>query len=194
MPQSNTPNLGAAIKQRRKELGLNLAQLAETSSVSRSMLSEIERDNANPTFTSLWNITRALGLTIDELTARCVETIDLSIEHQSAQSTPRMLSDDEGCELRALNPVATATEFEWYELLIQPGSALQSDAHNRGTHEHLSVISGQLSVILQEQVESSARAGETLRYAADVQHEIRNPGDTVAQAFLVVHRPAALRG
>lgn len=188
MPHSTTPNLGAAIKQRRKELGLNLTQLAERSNVSRSMLSEIERDNANPTFTSLWNITQALGLTIDELTARCVDNSELTIEQQSAQSTPRMLSDDEGCELRALNPIATASEFEWYELIIQPGSALDSEPHSRGTREHLSVIEGELEVKLQGQLSARAATGDTLRYPADVQHGIRNPGPGQARAFLVVHK------
>ena len=190
MSQSTTPHLGAAIKQRRKELGLNLTQLAELSSVSRSMLSEIERDNTNPTFTSLWNITRALGLSIDELTALCVESDDLKIEQQTAQNTPRMLSDDEGCELRALNPIATASEFEWYELIIQPDSALVSEAHSRGTREHLSVSEGQLEVMLQGQVSTLGSEGDTLRYRADVQHSIRNAGEQVARAFLVVHKTA----
>ncbi len=188
--QSTSPNLGAAIKQRRKELGLNLTQLAELCSVSRSMLSEIERDNTNPTFTSLWNITRALGLSIDELTARCVDNDALRIEQQSAQNTPRMLSEDQGCELRALNPIATASEFEWYELIIQPGCALESEAHSRGTREHLSLSEGMLEVELQGKVSAQANAGDTLRYRADVQHSIRNPGECVARAFLVVHKGA----
>lgn len=188
MTQPTTPQLGTALKNRRKSLGLNLIQLSELSSVSRSMLSEIERGNANPTFTTLWNITRALGISIDELTHSCFETQSVSIEHQTAQTTPYMLSEDQGCKLRALNPIDTATEFEWYELTINPGSKLDSAAHSQGTREHLSVIEGTLQVQLEEAVESQAIAGETLRYPADIQHRIENTGAEPARAFLVVHK------
>lgn len=188
MSQPTTPKLGAALKQRRKALGLNLNQLAELSSVSRSMLSEIERGNANPTFTSLWNITQALGVSIDELTQLSLDDQELTLEHQSIQNTPRMLSEDGGCELRALNPIATATEFEWYELVMQPGSTLNSDAHTSGTQEHLSVISGELTVELNEQRRNTATTGETLRYSADVQHRIINSAETESRGFLVVHK------
>lgn len=188
----NTPNLGAAMKQRRKALGLNLLQLAELSNVSRSMLSEIERGNANPTFTNLWNITQALGVSIDELAHSSSENLPPVIERQNAINTPRMHSKDKGCELIALNPVDTATEFEWYQLIIQPGSQLESEAHVRGTQEHLSVIEGQMRVELraerEEDVSATGTLGDTLRYPADIQHCIKNPGSITARAFLVVHK------
>ncbi|SFG89370.1 helix-turn-helix domain-containing protein [Neptunomonas qingdaonensis] len=183
------------MKQRRKALGLNLLQLAELSNVSRSMLSEIERGNANPTFTNLWNITQALGVSIDELAHNSSENPPPVIERQNAINTPRMRSKDKGCELIALNPVDTATEFEWYQLIIQPGSQLESEAHVRGTQEHLSVIEGQMRVELRaelraerEEVSETGSLGDTLRYPADIQHCIKNPGSITARAFLVVHK------
>ncbi len=188
MNQRTTPNVGAAMKQRRKALGLNLSQLAELSKVSRSMLSEIERGNANPTFTTLWNITQALDVSIDELAQSSVEDPPLRITRQDALNTPRMRSDDQGCELVAFNPVTTATEFEWYELIIQPGCKMSSEAHAIGTQEHLSVIEGQILVILNEEIHETANRGDTLRYPADILHCIKNPGDKVARAFLVVHK------
>ena len=184
----STPNLGAAMKQRRKALGLNLLQLAELSNVSRSMLSEIERGNANPTFTNLWNITQALGVSIDELAHSSADDQPPVIELQDAINTPRMHSKDKGCELIALNPVDTATEFEWYQLIIQPGSQLESEAHVRGTQEHLSVIEGKMSIELENDVKTTGSLGDTLRYPADIQHCIKNPGSVTARAFLVVHK------
>ncbi len=184
--ETTTPNLGQALKKRRKQLGLNLVQLAERSGVSRSMLSEIERGNANPTFTTLWNITRALGVSIDEL-AQSASPRELAfIEQLSGNQTPRMVSDDGGCELRALNPLATAAEVEWYELRIKPGAALHSEAHARGTIEHLSVLEGELLVRLNEQLESRVLAEGTLRYPADVRHSIINSGGELVRALLVV--------
>ncbi|WP_207063989.1 helix-turn-helix domain-containing protein [Motiliproteus sp. SC1-56] len=183
-----TPNLGGALKQERKRQGLNLAQLAESSGVSRSMLSEIERGNANPTFTTLWNVTQALGVSIDELAARCQESPADFIEALSAQQTPRMVSDDGGCELRALNPLSSATEFEWYELRFGPEARLDSEPHALGTVEHLSVIEGILCVRLDNRLERSVETDATLRYPADVHHCIFNPGQAPARAFLVLQR------
>lgn len=186
--QRNTPNLGAALKQERKRQGLNLAQLSEHCGVSRSMLSEIERGNANPTFTTLWNITQALGVSIDELASRCQDRPLDFIDALSGQQTPKMISDDGGCELRALNPLSTATEFEWYELRFKPGAALHSEPHALGTVEHLSIIEGALQVRLDDRLESVVEDLGTLRYPADVRHSIINRAAAPARAFLVLQR------
>ena len=55
----DAPLLGPQIQQLRKRRRLTLEQLASLSGVSRSMLSQIERSQANPTFATLWNLTRA---------------------------------------------------------------------------------------------------------------------------------------
>ncbi|WP_136681567.1 XRE family transcriptional regulator [Neptunomonas sp. XY-337] len=187
MKHAATPNVGAAMKQRRKALGLNLAQLAERSNVSRSMLSEIERGNANPTFTTLWNITQALGVSIDQLAAQS-QAEGPRIERQEAIATPRLLSQDQQCELVALNPVDMASDVEWYELIVQPGGELCSEAHIHGTREHLSVIAGQARVALDGGVYTDAQVGDTLRYPADIAHRIENRGQDILRAFLVVHK------
>ncbi len=191
--QRKSPNLGLALKQERKALGLNLAQLAERCGVSRSMLSEIERGNANPTFTTLWNITQALGVSIDELASRCQERPLAFIERLSRQQTPQMTSDDGGCQLRALNPLSTATEFEWYELSFRPGGVLNSAPHALGTVEHLSVTAGQLRVSLSGELEEQVEEGATLRYPADVRHCISNRGQVEARGFLVLQRAVPRR-
>ncbi len=186
--QRSTPNLGAALKQERKRQGYNLAQLSDHSGVSRSMLSEIERGNANPTFTTLWNITQALGVTIDELASRCDNRPLDFIESLSGQQTAKMVSDDGGCQLRALNPLSTATQFEWYELRFEAGAALHSEPHAMGTVEHLSLVEGRLTVRLNNNLEQSVVDQGTLRYPADVSHSIINDSEQPAMAFLVLQR------
>ena len=49
------PQLGPRLQQIRKKRRLTLDQLAVMSGVSRSMLSQIERGQTNPTFATLWN-------------------------------------------------------------------------------------------------------------------------------------------
>ncbi|HEX4510276.1 MAG TPA: cupin domain-containing protein, partial [Burkholderiaceae bacterium] len=77
-------------------------------------------------------------------------------------------------------------QFEWYELTMQPGGRLESQAHEPGSREHLSVIgAGTLDVHSGNDV-STLRDGETARYAVDVPHAIVNAGAVTVQALMVV--------
>src|SRR5574341_516689 len=60
-------HLGTRVKQLRAERGWSLDALANASGVSRSMLSQIEREQANPTLAVTLRIARAFGLELGEL-------------------------------------------------------------------------------------------------------------------------------
>ena len=74
-------------------------------------------------------------------------------------------------------------------LSLQPGGMLDSQAHETGTQEHLSAMTGVLDVQAGDQSQR-LKIGETARYAADRPHCIRNAGRTVASGWLVVVHPA----
>ena len=61
-PQSSTYSLGAKIRQYRKTLQLTLTELAEQCNISPSFLSQIERDQANPSVATLHTIADVFGL------------------------------------------------------------------------------------------------------------------------------------
>ena len=88
-----------------------------------------------------------------------------------------------------MGPIELAGQFEWYALTVQPGGALESTAHEDGAREHLTVQIGALDVSTGAETQR-LKPGETARYAADRPHAIRNPGKTVASAWLVVVHPA----
>ena len=92
-----------------------------------------------------------------------------------AHATPLLASPDGKCELRILGPIDLAGRFEWYQLSVQPGGALDSRAHEPGSREHLTVHGGTLEVHAGAE-SARLRAGETARYAVDVPHRIHNPG------------------
>ena len=83
------------------------------------------------------------------------------------------------------------------QLTIQPGGALESAAHEPGSREHLSVLSGSLEVSAAGTSQLLV-AGETARYAVDGPHAIRHLSRadgsapetvTAAVALLVVLHP-----
>src|SRR6476660_1192011 len=60
-------HLGARVKQLRAQRDWSLESLAGASGVSRSMLSEIEREQANPTLAVTLRIAQAFGMSLSEL-------------------------------------------------------------------------------------------------------------------------------
>ncbi len=179
------PPLGPHIQQIRKRRKLTLEQLASLSGVSRSMLSQIERGQTNPTFATLWNLTRALNIDISELvggqTSNRAQTIDVVGGH----FVPEIRSEDGLCTLRILSPAQSAGRTEWYEIRLAPGGALVSDPHAKGAVEHVTVIEGELEVVSGE-IRACVPAQGVARYAADLPHALRNVSDTETRAFLVV--------
>lgn len=177
------PALGDMVRRARKRLGLTLEALALRSGVSKSMLSQIERGTVNPTFTTVWNLTRALGIDLASVEGGREEAA--AIARVPAYATPTMGSADGKCRLRALNPLQTVLAIEWYDLSAQPGGALVSEPHAAGAVEHLTCLEGRFEVEAAGE-RMAAEAGDTLRYRADCPHAIRNAGDGIARGLLVV--------
>ncbi|AOI59089.1 helix-turn-helix domain-containing protein [Burkholderia diffusa] len=185
-PGVTPPRVGEQIQRLRNERRLTLDDLSRAAGVSKSMLSEIERDKANPTIAVAWRLTNALGITLDELFSqpKAPETIRVDGPHD----IPTLAGHDGRYQLRVWGPIDLAGKFEWYELTLPGGGALVSNAHEPGTREHLTVLQGAMEI---EAAAASRRlkAGDTARYPADAPHAIRNPGKAEARALLIViHR------
>lgn len=162
---------------------MTLDDLSRAAGVSKSMLSEIERDKANPTIAVAWRLTNALGVSLDQLfaSAHAHETIAVAGPHE----IPTLDGHEAKYQLRVWGPIELAGKFEWYELTLQPGGALISNPHEPGTREHLTVLHGSLEIEADAEVRR-LKAADTARYQADVPHAIRNAGKTEAKALLVV--------
>jgi XRE family transcriptional regulator, regulator of sulfur utilization len=180
-PPPQPPRVGAALAALRS---LSLDEVSRQAGVSKSMLSQIERGQANPTVAVVWRLATAFGVPLGDLLGEAKPTEPL-LATVPAHATPLLASPDGKCELRILGPIDLAGRFEWYQLSVQPGGALDSRAHEPGSREHLTVHSGTLEVHAGAE-SARLRTGETARYAVDVPHRIHNPGKSAAQALLVV--------
>lgn len=173
------------LKAARNERRMSLAQLAAKSSVSRSMVSQIERGETNPTLATLWNLTRALGVDFAGLIDPGNSGGDgAEIERLNRDQLPEIDSQT-GCRLQILSPPDLAGQFEWYHLELEPGGVLNSEPHTPGASEHLTVLSGQITLRSGESSETAA-PGATLRYRADVAHSIAATKRARARCLLVV--------
>lgn len=175
-------HLGGRVKQLRTAKGWSLDALAGASGVSRSMLSQIEREQANPTLAVTMRIAQAFGMALGEL-----------LEMPNAASSVSVIRGDDRayhyrsdkfCRLRTLSPLNLEKDVEFYEVQLQPGGALRSAPHFEGTREFLTVQKGQVRLESGADAEELV-AGDSASYRADVPHAIINTGRTEALLFLV---------
>ena len=176
-------HLGSRVKHLRTARGWSLEALANASGVSRSMLSQIEREQANPTLAVTLRIARAFGLALGELLelpgAASAVTVIRANDHAYHYRS------DKDCQIRTLSPLNLEKDLEFYEVRLQPGGALRSSPHFEGTREFLTVQKGRL------RIESAGDAeeldpGDSASYRADVPHALVNIGKAEAIAFLIV--------
>jgi len=179
--------LGDTLRQLRRERGMTMDALTAASGVSKSVLSQIERDQTNPTVATLLRLTEALGVSIEDVlrgaSSEPAEPPAISVMLRHA--TPRISSADGKMVLRMLGPLSLAGEVEWYDLEAQPGAVLASEPHPAGTMEHLSVLEGEMEVTSGPTVQT-IETGDTARYPADVRHVLRARGDVPVRALLLV--------
>jgi transcriptional regulator with XRE-family HTH domain len=186
MGKINTPQLGPLIQRQRKSRSLTLEQLASLSGVSKSMLSQIERGQANPTFAVVWSLTKALKIEFaDLLEGGTAGLEDSSVDIQTSAQTPEIKSDDGLCRLRILSTPRLAGTTEWYDVEIDPNGVLDSAPHASGAFEHFTAYTAGFEVT-SGGTTKPLNSGDTARYPADVPHRIANTSDQVARGLLIL--------
>jgi transcriptional regulator with XRE-family HTH domain len=176
-------HLGARVKHLRSERGWSLEALANASGVSRSMLSQIEREQANPTLAVTLRIARAFGLGLGEL----LETPEAasSVMVIRAGDGAYHYRSDSDVRIRTLSPLHLEKDVEFYEVRLQTGGALRSAPHFEGTREFLTVQKGQLRIESAGDREELG-LGDSASYRADVPHALVNTGRGEAVVLLIV--------
>lgn len=167
----------------RQRNNFTLDQLAAASGVSRSMLSQIERGQANPTLAVTFRIAQAFGLSIGELVDDPAASGSIEIVHGNDPNN--LFRADSECQIRTLFPLHMEKNVEFYEVVIQPGASLDSSAHFDGTRELFTVARGQ-AAISAATTQCELDQGDSAHYRADVEHAIRNVGNEPLTGYLVV--------
>lgn len=171
------------VREMRKKKDWTLQQLASVSGVSRSMLSQIERGEANPTLAVAYRIAQAFGMTLGELTD--VPTPQPHIDIVRHDDSAYLFCDDAVCRIRTLSPLHLEKDVEAYELTLHPHGTLASSPHYRGAREVLSIQRGAVRVTSGGET-CELRQGDSAHYPADVPHAIENLAAEDTLAFLVV--------
>lgn len=171
------------VKLLRKNQGLTLEDLSSGSGVSRSMLSQIERGQANPTLAVACRIAKAFNVSISDLVDE--PWAESAIKVIRADDPASIYKSDNQCTIRTLSPLDMEKDIEFYEISIAPGASIKSSAHFDGTKELLTVHKGAITIISSGET-CKLKKGDSAHYKADVNHAIKNNSTTEAKGFLIV--------
>ena len=176
--------IGGNVRKKRHERHWSLDELADSSGVSKATLSQIESGRVNPTVATLWKIAQSLETELSQL-IRNEGEIFRTFSVTRSGDLPR-LTGTTGVEIRVLSPITMAGKLELYFLTLEPGAVLASEAHEPGSCELITVISGAVEV---EAGRNSVKleSGDVLNYQCDTSHRISNPGRSAATLHMVVN-------
>ena len=170
------------VRNLRKQKGWTLEQLSSHCNVSRSMLSQVERGNANPTLSVAFRIAQALGVSLADLVEGATSRQPIEVVRKSDPTA--VFRDDDVCTIRTLSPANFEKEVEFYQVTLKPRQRMTSGGHFAGTREFLTVNSG--TVVVRSGTQTvELKPGDSAQYTADVEHSIENIGRSNAVLFLV---------
>lgn len=175
-------NISENLKRLRGYNQLTLIDLAEQSGVSKTMLGEIERGNANPSISTLCKIAEALKVPLTGLIEECASRYSLSRVKER-----ELISEDKGYRVEAV--FSFSRSIEVFNLKIKPGGSIENDGHRTGVDEYVFVLCGSVEVRFGADVVKMS-SGDGLKFSADIAHGLYNRGRSVVE-ILNIHEYGA---
>lgn len=148
--------LGQNLQKLRLERGLSLSKLAADAGIAKSNLSRLEQGVGNPTVDTIWRLAVQMNVPFGSLVA--------------SVTTP--FGSDE-IQFKLIEQGTDNPQVDAYWMSMAPESDRVAEPHSPGTRESVTVISGELEITTQGQV-NTLKAGDQFTFAADNVHEYRN--------------------
>lgn len=174
--------VGKNLRALRDVRGISLDALASMSGLSRTLLGQVELGRTSPSVGLIWKLARAFDVPFSALLVTS-EDVETSVIRKA--NAPRVESQDGRFASRALFPLNTRPEAEFYELYLGPHSREDAQAHQAGTRENLVVASGALELMVNGE-RFQLETGDAIVFAADVPHSYVNTHREACKLFLVM--------
>ncbi|HLW26447.1 MAG TPA: cupin domain-containing protein [Kiloniellales bacterium] len=184
-PKTAQHEIGATLRRLRHEKGLSLQELARASGVSVGMISQIERDIANPSVRVLTAIRRALNV---PLQAMFGEDSDLPAEVVDPPFVRRLADRpqiDLGFMRKELLSSGGHHNLQLMILHIAPGGESGNSALSYPAEKGGLVMEGELLLTVDEQ-EAHLQEGDSFVFDSALPHSFRNTGDAPAKILWII--------
>ncbi len=170
--------------------GLSLDALAGRAEVSKGALVALEGARGNPNLTTLVRLADALGRPVSLLMQDATEEPAVAVV-DAGEVAPLWTGPDGGtARLLLTNPRPAPVEvWRWR---LHPGERYDSQAHPAAVTETLTVLRGQLLLVLGD-LAHPLRAGQTTAFASNLPHAYEGAGRGRCELLMTVHLPAEHR-
>ncbi len=174
-------NVGLRLRELREARGTSMRGLAAKSGLSANALSMIERGRTSPSVSTLYKLADALGVPVTEFFAPGEDkrTV-LLIKADSRTRVPFANGVWEG-----LGGEKFTGRVEPFVLTLETGASSGQHTIVHTGHEFVYCLRGQLEYLVENQL-YELQAGDSLLFAARLNHRWRNPGATVTNALIVL--------
>lgn len=186
---------GENVRRRREEAGLTLEQLSTQSSVSRAMLSKVERGEKSPTIGVASRIAHALDAPLSDLIGAPVGAASGVAVVMRRGARPIFRDPETGFERHMVSaaPGAGGPELVVHYLPAQVSTGLLP-AYPPGTEKQLIALSGTVTVLLGG-ISETLNPGDSLFFQADADHGFANRTNAPCEYLMVIsRRQPELRG
>lgn len=170
------------LKRMRDEKKLSLEKVADLTGVSKTMLSQIERGESNPTISTVWKIANGLKTSFTSLIDR--QQPDTVILHKD--DVAQMAEDNGRYRIYPFFPYEDGRRFESYMIEIEEGGSLSAEAHSEGTQEFITVFDGALTVRVGDE-EYTVSNGSSIRFKSDRPHAYYNHNHGLVRLNMVIY-------
>ena len=168
MPEIISLNISQNLKNHRKQQRLSIQELSEITHVSKTMIGEIERGNANPSISILWKIAEGLKIPLTKLIE--MQEPDVTLKRYDEFE---LINSNEGYDVKTVFPYTDHIEI--FYLTLELEAELTNRGHSEGVKEYIYVIEGSLSLTLNDK-EYLLEKGDAIKYKATVPHKLLNSG------------------
>jgi len=165
-------NISSVLKRIRFERELTLEEAARLTGVSKAMLGQIEREESNPTISTLWKIASGLRISLSDLLQTQVKTF----ASFSLNDLDPVYESDNKMILYDVFPFDPITGFEYFYIKLLPGAKHISTPHLNATDEHIVVTQGSLSLQVGDET-FELKAPSAIKFNAKESHSYCNPFD-----------------
>ncbi|GAB4589367.1 helix-turn-helix domain-containing protein [Nocardia sp. IFM 10818] len=179
---------GANVRRRREEAGMTLEQLSTRSSVSRAMLSKVERGEKSPTIGVASKIAHALDASLSDLIGGAAAAASGVAVVMRKNDRPVFRDPETGFERHMVSaaPGVGGGEMVAHYLPAQVTTGLLP-AYPPGTEKQLVVLDGALTVLIGGASET-LNTGDSLFFQADVDHGFANRTNAPCEYIMVISR------
>ncbi len=181
---SLTKKISNNLKLLRNKRGWSLDVTSKKTSVSKSMLGQIERGESSPTIETLWKIVAGFDISFSSFVDN-LEPIEHQLIHHS-QYIDNFHPKDDNIKIRTIFPYDQQLGFEVFIIDLLPGCKHLSPPHQINVIEHIIVLNGKIEVLV-DGIWNLVNQNEGVHFNASKPHGYRNISNSKASFHNIIH-------